>query len=466
MKIPTHVNRHVVTLASSLIVVFAAMGCQAPMAVRGFQAVTFQLNPIADGGAVAVTPAARPADGAATGTGPATEPVATGQRPGGPTGGGGASSGAPFEGRVLDRQGQPVAGATVLSADGGTAVTDAAGGFAMSAAQAALPTVVAAAGYATSMVAGGALPAVLHLGRLAPPDAGFEASGYTVRGTVSWPEAPYKGGTVQYRDDLGSVSLPVVVNDDGFFALRVETRRPGRPRGVIMALAAGADGHARLGLSAPFSLVDQADAPVNVPIAVADQAVDFAVGPVPAGLGDVKSGVEYAVPGVPPFWLALGEGRSGRVRVPAPGAVAATVRVAVEAGNEEARSVVTIDPYHPPATPPAFLAVPSLTVAPGDRRVAWGLPAGAAAALLQLAVSDEPRWEGWFEGVDSHIVAAAQWPAGGPATARLVAFDGPQAAVRHVAAIRALRLLPAEDWAGGYRLAERRVSFLSGGSGS
>lgn len=439
---------------------------------------SFQLSSVSLGDAAPAVPTAPDAPAAPPATESTRQPNTELAPPKGSQGGSGTGGGtgggtvAPGQlgGLVVDAQDQPIAGASVMLANGTTARTDARGRFAFAPPAVSGPGHVFAEGYATSMVLGAEWPEKLHLQRLASADPAFESSEYFIRGKVTWPAATPQGGTVHYRDGLDSASAPVVVDTDGSFVVQVTTRRAGRPRGVLMALAAGADRVPMVGVSPAFSLLDQGGAPLAVPAVRADRVVDYEVAAPPDGLSDLRHRLEIAVPGATPFVFETGGATTGQFRVPAEGALPAQVRIAIEAsGDGGARSVVALDPYALPATPPSFLAVPALTVQAPDRKVAWEAP-GASAVLLELFQAPHPAeayYEAWLEGANEAAIESTFWPTA-PASARVVAVDGPEASARHVASVasvasvsgaRALRLLPFSQWRGGFRLAETRVDF-------
>jgi hypothetical protein len=399
-------------------------------------------------------------------TGPsALQPAKPGK--GGGSGGGasgGAGSATRLTGTILDTQDRPISGATFMLGNGASARTDAQGKFELARPASGVPGFAFAPGYATSTVIGADLPEVLHLQRLASADEPFEATEVFVRGTVSWPGGTPFGGTVHYQDDHGSASNPVVVDADGTFALRVETRRGGRPKGVIMALAAGSGDIPMMGISPVFSLLDQGANPVSIPAVKASELVTFQVGTPPAGLAELRSRVEIAVPGTAPYVLETEGATTGQFRVPPDGALAAKVRIAVEASDEVgvARSVVALDPYALPAVPPAFLPVPVVSVQAPARKIRWDAPEGGGVLveLFQSPRLNEPYFDAWLEGSSELQVDAAYWPTTGPAVARVVTMDGPDAVARQVASVRALRLLPTSSWRGGFRLAETKQTFV------
>lgn len=394
---------------------------------------------------------------------PAEQPTPAPSRGGGGSGGG-SQGPRMFAGQVVDRQGHPVAGATVLFASGASGQSGADGRFQVVASQASLPASVFAPGYAASTLTGDELPAVLHVERLASADPDFEGGAVTVRGAVSWPEAPPAGALVSYTDDLGSVANPVVTDAEGNFALRISLRRAGRPNGMFVALAQTGAGTRMIGLSATFSPTEQGADPVAVPAVVADRAVAFAVGAPPPTLPIVRHQLEIARGELEPFRIQTPGTTSGTYQLPAPGALAATLRIAVDAADEDrnAVSLIALDPYALPAAPPDFLALPTLTVTPATRRVAWTLPTASTRVHLSLAQQPHPQetyWEAWFEDRAAHDFAAAEWPTGASATARLVAYEGSAAATRHVASASQLRLVPSAEWAEAFRSAEVRTGF-------
>ena len=472
------------TLRTRAALIPVALGLSACAPVASPQAVPprFQISAVdARGLAVpaSIVPASGlpgPAAGASAGaTGPdppGTAPLAPTLAPTAPParaaagGGSGGGSGGPaaYAGQVLDRQGHPVPGATVLFSNGASDQTDADGRFAVTGAGNGLPCTVFADGYATSTLVGADLPAVHHLERLPSADPDFAGDEMTVRGVVAWPETPPLGGLIQYVDDLGGVANPVVTDAEGRFVLRIEARRAGRPNGMVVALAQTGGGQRLIGLSATFQPLDQGEAAVEITAVRADQSVAFAVAAAPGALPVVQHRLEIARGDLRPFVIAKEGTTSGAYDVPPPGALAASLRIAVEAATPDfdARSTVTLDPYALPATPPAFLPLPTLAVDVPAREISFTCPTAATRAHLSLSQAPRPAetfWEAWLEDVSTHRFAADAWPTGATATARLVAYEGAGATTRRVASASQLRLLPAGDWDATFRSSEVLTTF-------
>lgn len=402
---------------------------------------------------------------------PGEAPTPQPSRSAAPSGGAGGSGGggAPgpvraYAGTVLDQDDRPIAGATVLMGTGAAATTDEAGAFRIAGASGVGPCLVSADGYQTSLVAAGELPDTLHLQRQEAPVAPEDRIEVVIRGAVTWPTGTPMGGAVYYRDNHGSVAAPVVVDPAGLFALRIQTRDDARPRGAVLALAAGADGRPLIGVSTVFSLRDQGSAPVQIESHEATVTAPYETGPAPAVLPVLRSRLEICPPGLTPFVLESTPDTQGSFQVPEAGRLDAVLRIAVEAESDDhtQHSLVTFDPYAAPAAvPPDFLEPPIIEVLPESRTIRWSNTAWSRGVLLSVGPTADgapPEWEGWFEGTTSHRFEPVHWPAG-PTFARVIAVDGPEATARRVASASQLRLSPTDGFTGGFRRTEARVTF-------
>jgi hypothetical protein len=359
-----------------------------------------------------------------------------------PATGGGSSGHSPYVGRVLDEREQPVAGATVVLADGRSTESGADGRFTFTGGRASGAVVVSAASHVTSLVWDAAAVDTFHLRRtraLTPP---FDLRTVTVTGRVVWPDDDHEGGVVYYQDSLGSTANPIEVAADGSFAVSVISRAPGSPRATVLVLAANAAGDTLVGLARPFAPFE-GETVGDVTMVVADQAIDFAVEAVPDGLSVLRSRLEFLQDDGPTVTLAGPDAAAGTLKAPAAGRLPGGARLVVEAAGPglEATSLVAM-----PATGgqlrDSFLPVPTFDLDVGARRVTWSAVPQATGYRLESRshAGSVPMWEGWSLAPAPMTLPDACWPAPDSGDLMLEAIDASAISTRRVAQAGPLRL--------------------------
>lgn len=399
---------------------------------------------------------------------PVPTPSQAAPRSPGGTGGGGSGPATPGSrpaGRVLDDAEVPIAGATVMLANGRTAVTDAEGRYAFPAIAPTGPVAVSKAGYATSLLTSFMLGEsdVLHLRRIDRTTDRFNQETYRIEGGVNWPSADHVGGVAYYQDNLGSAVQPARLDPDGRFALTVTPGRPGAPVGTVLVFATTSDQQTLLvGSSTPFSPA-LGEQPGTLAIAPCDRPVSFNSEALPGGLTVAETRLELSFPGLPPIALDTAETLAGSFRLPAVGALPGTVRIVSEARSVDGASTSLVAMVPETDTVMGrFLALPDLAVNPGARQVAWAAVPGAQGYRLEARTSLEalPHWESWITGATLVTLPENTWSFDREAVLQLEAVDAPELGTREVASVGPLFLRIA-PWAQRptYRVASQRVSF-------
>ncbi|MDB5095586.1 MAG: hypothetical protein JWM80_7 [Cyanobacteria bacterium RYN_339] len=408
-------------------------------------------------------PTPAPSDGASTIVTPGTPPTPA-PASGGSNGGGSSSSGARppvFTGTVLTQAELPIEGATVRLPDGLTAQTDDQGKFSVEGTHPYSPLVVSHPAFATSVVTGLDAFVPLHLGPRTGQGDLFNKLVGDVVGDAQWPLADLGPGAVFYQDTRRNSSQPGDLQADGSYRIRFTLDHPGAPRASLIILAANAAGTLLVGLTPPFTPLAE-EPPAHVPMVLADRPLAYSATGLPLGMTATGAALQVVQADGLVVAVVAAPGASGTFMVPAPGSLPGTLRVAIEArDDDQARTSVVYLDGGAAAPTAAFLAPPVVIVDQTQREAHWAPVPEAVAYRVQVRRLDGGTlYEAWTD-VPRVEVPAADWPAAGNGEMIVEAVAGSLTArqVASVAGPRQLRLEPLAGLPTG-RVATTHVKLL------